>query len=60
MIPLVGRLFCLKSGHARSEKHIRRTEDGGYVSICGRCRVPMKRLAKRQWVVIPRSERGRR
>jgi len=51
-----GRVRCLGGKHERSEKHIRQSADEKHVSICRYCRTPMKRRAKRDWIVISRSE----
>lgn len=53
---LAGRLRCTKGRHERSERHIIRSNDDGYVSICSYCRARMKRRAKRDWQVISRAE----
>jgi hypothetical protein len=47
---------CLSGKHERSEKHIRPSADAKYVSRCRYCGTPMKRRAKRDWVVISRAE----
>jgi hypothetical protein len=52
-----GRSRCFGGKHERSEKHIERTgADEGYVSKCRFCGTPMRRLGKRNWIVISRSE----
>ena len=51
-----GRSRCLRGKHERSEKHIHRGGDDRFVSKCQYCGVPMRRRAKRDWVVISRSE----
>jgi ribosomal protein S14 len=51
-----GRVRCLGGKHERSEKHIRASEDDRFVSRCRFCGVPMKRRAKRDWIVISRTE----
>lgn len=48
-----GLLGCLRGRHERSERHVR-SEGDGYVSICRFCRTPMRRRAKRDWVVVER------
>ena len=47
---------CLGGKHERSEKHIRQSADEKHVSRCRYCGTPMKRRAKRDWVVISRAE----
>lgn len=47
---------CLGGKHERSEKHIRQSADEKHVSRCRYCGTPMKRRAKRDWVVISRDE----
>jgi hypothetical protein len=51
-----GRVGCLGGKHERSEKHIRPSADNKHVSRCRFCRTPMKRRAKRDWIVISRAE----
>lgn len=51
-----GRVSCLGGKHERSEKHIRLSSDDKHVSLCRYCRAPMKRRAKRDWIVISRAE----
>lgn len=53
---LVGRLRCTKGRHERSERHITRTHDGGYVSVCRYCRARLQRRAKRDWEAISRAK----
>ena len=54
---IAGRLRCFGGKHERSEKHIERTgEQERYVSKCRFCRTPMRRRAKRDWMVISRAE----
>lgn len=54
---IAGRLRCFSGKHERSEKHIVRTgESDGFVSKCRFCGVPMKRRAKRDWIVISRAQ----
>jgi len=49
---LTGRLACMRGQHTRSAKHAVRSGDGDhYESICVYCKKPMKRLAKRKWVI---------
>jgi hypothetical protein len=40
----------MRGKHERSESHVRQV-DGTYYSRCRYCRTPMRRLAKRSWVV---------
>jgi len=52
-----GRLRCVGGKHDRSEKHIERAaKDDRFVSKCRYCGTPMRRRAKRDWVVISRAE----
>jgi len=52
-----GRLRCVGGKHDRSEKHIERAaKDERFVSKCRFCGTPMRRRAKRDWVVISRAE----
>lgn len=52
-----GRLRCLDGKHDRSEKHIVRAgSDERFVSKCRFCGTPMRRRAKRDWVVISRAD----
>ena len=54
---MAGRLRCLSGKHERSEKHIERTAEADhFVSKCRYCGVPLKRRAKRDWIVISRAE----
>jgi len=42
----------MRGQHQRSAKHAVRSGDGDhYESICVYCKKPMKRLAKRKWVI---------
>jgi hypothetical protein len=48
---------CFRGRHDRSEKHIERTgSDERFVSKCRFCGTPLRRRAKRDWVVISRAE----
>lgn len=52
-----GRLRCFNGKHERSEKYIQRAgKDELFVSKCRFCGIPMRRRAKRSWVVISRAE----
>jgi hypothetical protein len=52
-----GRLRCVGGKHDRSEKHIVRAGNAEQlVSKCRFCGTPMRRRAKRDWVVISRAE----
>ena len=52
-----GRVRCFRGRHDRSEKHIERTGgDERFVSKCRFCGTPLRRRAKRNWVVISRAE----
>jgi ribosomal protein S14 len=53
---IAGRVRCLGGRHERSEKHIRASTDEKHVSRCRYCGTPMKRRAKRDWIVISRAE----
>lgn len=54
---IAGRVRCFSGKHERSEKHIARAADAErFVSKCRFCGVPMKRRAKRDWVVISRAQ----
>jgi hypothetical protein len=54
---VAGRLRCFKGKHDRSEKHIARAGDAEqFVSKCRFCGTPMRRRAKRDWVLISRAE----
>jgi hypothetical protein len=53
---IAGRSRCLGGKHERSEKHIRQSTDDKHISICRYCRTPLKRRAKRDWIVISRAE----
>ena len=49
---LLGRMRCLSGKHERSQKHaVRLDGDEQYTSKCAYCGVPMRRLAKRRWIV---------
>jgi hypothetical protein len=45
-----GLAGCTRGRHQRSEKRIQPSGDT-YVSVCQYCRTPMRRLAKRNWIV---------
>lgn len=52
-----GRLRCTGGTHERSEKHIARGgHNAPFVSKCRFCGTPLKRRAKRDWIVISRRE----
>jgi len=52
-----GRMRCFGGKHERSEKHIERAgADERFVSKCRFCGTPMRRRAKRDWVVISRAD----
>jgi hypothetical protein len=52
-----GRLRCVGGRHERSDKHLKSTgEADKFVSKCRYCGVPMRRRAKRDWVVISKRE----
>ena len=52
-----GRSRCFGGKHERSEKHIERAgKDERFVSKCRYCGIPLRRRAKRDWVVISRAE----
>jgi hypothetical protein len=54
---VAGRFRCFSGKHERSEKHIERAgTDERFVSKCRFCGTPMRRRAKRDWVVISRAE----
>lgn len=54
---VAGRLRCFGGKHERSEKHIERAGDNErFVSKCRFCGTPMRRRAKRDWVVISRAD----
>ena len=54
---VAGRLRCFRGKHERAEKHIARaSDDDRFVSKCRFCGTPMRRRAKRDWVVISREE----
>ena len=54
---VAGRLRCFGGKHERAEKHIAKTGDNDrFVSKCRFCGTPMRRRAKRDWVVISRAE----
>ncbi len=54
---IAGRIRCLGGEHERSEQHVRRAAGTeAYVSKCRYCGTPMRRRAKRDWVVISRAE----
>lgn len=54
---VAGRMRCFGGRHERSEKHIERPEnDEHFVSKCRFCGTPLRRRAKRDWVVISRAE----
>ena len=51
MLEFVGGIArCALGRHQRSQADVRNTGDQ-YVSACRFCRAPMRRLAKREWVV---------
>lgn len=47
---LGGRFNCLRGRHVRSAAAVRPLGDT-YESKCTHCGVPMRRLAKRDWIV---------
>jgi len=54
---IAGRLRCLDGKHERSEKHIERARgDEHFVSKCRFCGTPLRRRAKRNWIVISRAD----
>ena len=54
---IAGRVRCVSGKHERSEKYIERaSESDRFVSRCRFCGVPMKRRAKRDWIVISRAQ----
>jgi hypothetical protein len=54
---VAGRLRCFGGKHDRSEKHlVKSAHDERYVSKCRFCGTPMRRRAKRDWVLISRAD----
>ena len=54
---LAGRLACFRGKHERNGDKIRNIGSEDYRSTCLYCGIPMKRLAKRKWIVTPKAER---